>query len=196
MVNNEKMKPRDWLGLALLDNEWNIQTEIVVDVQSVVRGAQDFRLFVLGGDNRQTINEPSTVYLSSNDVLLPLRLIPPADKESTTTWTQLDVVFEPQPRQQQSSTTPTLQVWAAPKKTQCAPCAKARSCGKNFNFFATGDDALPRHHLWAEVWPSAPHLVRLVGDDSPCRRDQEPQQTHLTEDSPVASFAIPGCLGG
>lgn len=187
MINYEKVTPKDWLGLALLDAEWNIQAETIVDVQPALRGAQDFRLFVLGGDHRDT-TEPTTIYLNSNDVLLPLRLIvPSSNEEAATTWTKLVTVFEQQ-EQHQSLSTQQLQVWVAPKQTRCAPCAKPRSCGKNFHFFTAS--ASPRQ-LWVEVWPSSPHLVRLLGDESPCRRNQEPQEAYVTQDSPEPSFANP-----
>lgn len=184
MVSNEKVQPKDWLGLALLDAEWNMVSETVVNVQSVIRGAQDFRLFAIGGNDNETTDH-TTVYLNSNDVLLPLKLALPSSEETTNTWVQLTAVFDQQLKQ---SSSPQLPVWVAPKQTRCAPCGKPRSCGKNFHFFTS---AASPHQLWAEVWPSSPHVVRLLGDESPCRRDQEPQKTHLTENSPAASFVNP-----
>lgn len=184
MVNQEKVSPKDLLGLAFLDLEWNILAETVVNIQSVMRGAQDFRLFAPGSGSDATVGEQGDIYINSLDLLMPLRLVVPPrgsdDKDVImTTWTELDTVFE---EQQQQSTTPGLRVWVAPKRTRCAPCSKPRSCGKNFHFFGDQNNS----NLWAEVWPSAPHLIRRVSDDG-CHRKHEPEQ-YLTENAPYPSF--------
>ena len=168
MVNHTKVQPKDWLGLALMNADWQILADTVVDLASVLRGAQDFRLFLL-----QTQSDSEQIYISSNDALVPM-WFSPLGTVSRTSLTQLPVVFGgPDGR---------LEAWVAASSHDmlCAPCAKPRSCGKNFHFFTS------QNQLWAEVWPSAPHLIRSV--DSPCQRRNEPNQTYAAEESPMASF--------
>lgn len=214
MINgngNSNVKPKDWLGLALLDEDWQVLADVVVDLAAVVRGAQDFRLFLWNHHYRQDDNSDkndqkdasSQIYISSNDFLLPIWLSKPSADVPTT---PLPVVFPPRQQGSSSSTTAGFDVFVPTNVTaftQCAPCAKPRSCGKNFHFFVAHNDdddnlattsigkGRANHRrppqLWAEVWPSAPHIVRSV-DAPPCRRKNEPRQAYAAPDAPVASF--------
>eukprot|EP00977_Amphora_coffeiformis_P002343 scaffold437_cov159-Amphora_coffeaeformis.AAC.22 len=178
MVNYTKVQPKDWLGLALMNADWQILADAVFDLASVLRGAQDFRLFVLQTQSSDASLEQ--IYISSNDALVLLRLLPPVGTGGAS-WTQLPVVFG-------GGSGQPLGGWVAASSHDvlCAPCGKPRSCGKNFHFFTTTTMNQNQNQLWAEVWPSAPHLVRSV--DAPCQRRNEPNQTYAAEESPVASF--------
>jgi len=193
MVNHTRVQAKDWLGLALMDAEWQILTDAVFDLASIVKGAQDFRLFVLKTHDSSSSSSSTTttirdddehIYVSTNDVLVRMRLSPPTGDVS---WTQLPLVFdELGPRR---PTTTQLRAWVAASSHDmlCAPCGKPRSCGKNFHFFTTTTTGTTgQNRIWTEVWPSAPHLIRSV--DKPCRRQNEPNQTYAAEESPVPSF--------
>ena len=164
MINHANQPSKDLLGLAVLDAELQILADVVVDLTSVIRGAQDFRLFALG----TTIANNKQIYISSNDMLIPLWIIPDNTPKELT---KLPVMFEG-----------GLDAWVASSRLDvlCSPCAKMRSCGKNFQFFESNNK------LWSEVWPSSPHLIRSIY--SPCERKKEPTFSFSTGNAPAASF--------
>jgi hypothetical protein len=164
MVNYTTINAKDWLGLALLTENLEIIKDIVVDLKALLRGSQDFRLFLLDAVDSTTTAEQ--MYISSNDILVPLWLSVDETKKSTVT--QIPSIFGND-----------FDVYID-RTILCAPCGKTRMCGKNFHFFTS------QRQIWAEVWPSAPHLVRSVA--SPCQRRIEPRQTFSTEFSPKPSF--------
>ena len=149
--------PHNVLGLALLDNNLDMVAQTVVRVPGT---AEDFRLFVLH----------QQLYLSTVDQIAPIWLqeTPPLGTNATRLAPVWDASL-------------TLPVWIR-KFWSCAPCEKKRGfCGKNFNYFAAGQD-------WVEVWPSPPHQVRNVDLTTRCRRANEPQQTLTADDAPKPSF--------
>ena len=161
MMNYTNVHTKDWLGLAMLTANLEIITDVVVDLRAVLRGAQDFRLFLL-----DTAGDSEQIYIGSNDVLVPLWL--DLNDKKKTALTRIPSVFGD-----------GFEAWVDPT-ILCAPCGKPRMCGKNFHFFTS------QNQTWAEIWPTAPHLVRSV--DSPCRRKNEPNQSFSTEHSPEPSF--------
>lgn len=105
-----ELVPEDYLGLALLDEHLQVIKSVVVDVQSIIPEAEDFRLFVLDDQ----------VYLGTADVLTPLWL-----NESVPASVQVPNVFGTD-----------LGVYVH-SNVSCVPCQRIIPgiCGKNLNYF-------------------------------------------------------------
>jgi hypothetical protein len=176
LVNGTKPEAHDWLGLALLTADFHVVADVVVDLAAILHEAQDFRLFSLPATAESARNEvvgEEQMYISSNDVLLPLLLVRATEDAQDPGIRQVPSVFGSD-----------FAVFVAPmSQALCAPCGRQHSgpCGKNFHFFVS------QGQLWAEVWPSAPHIIRSV-EAAPCRRQLEPRQSFTSEVAPEVSF--------
>jgi hypothetical protein len=163
MMRGYKTPAIDWLGLALLDADLAIVKDTVVNMKAVgFAFAEDFRLFVLKGG----------LYIASLDQIAPIWLQNPP---VTPTRLTIPTVFD--------GTNP-FPVYIR-SFASCAPCSKRRGlCGKNFNFFINASGT-----ALAELWPSPPHVARVVDLDLACDRSQDPESTvdHSTPSRP--SFA-------
>jgi hypothetical protein len=180
MMRGIKTTPaQEWLGLALLDQDLNMLQDTVLDMRDTdfakQGGAEDYRLFVLPTSNRSL-----QLYVASNDMIAPIWIHDDAPADSHIVPTR---VFEPL----LSSSTTDLVVSMRPF-VSCAPCFKARRrglCGKNFNYFVNASG-----QVLAEVWPSAPHMARVVNLQERCQRQLEPEQTvDVNNASLLPSFA-------
>jgi hypothetical protein len=203
--NSNNNNNKDWLGLALLSAQLDILADGVVNVQEIPglggRSAQDFRLFVLPAATATTSNNNNNkdqsssssqqIYLSSNDVIVPLWVALPSPSSKSTPFalptnvhaTRIPHVFG------------TLEAWIRPF-VSCAPCHRGGGkqqrmamCGKNFNYFAPAagnaihsENAVENDNgtAFCEIWPSPPHLVRAINLTQPCQRQfqQELEQPH------------------
>ena len=169
--NNEtkSSRHRDYLGLALLQDDGRILQSVVVDLTKAgFPAAQDFRLFVLH----------QQLYISSYDLIAPLYLDNRAQKMSshslkTQSMQQIPIVFGD---------------WKAyvGRQPACAGCGRRNACGKNFNYIALPNS--PADTALVEVWPSAPHLLQSIHLTRPCRRMQEARQVFATPNDPIRSF--------
>ena len=165
-TQKSKQVGRDYLGLAVLDGNWRVRMDTVVDLKAAgFAGAQDFRLFVL---NQQ-------VYITSNDLIAPIWLttttttgtkhsasVPDAVKDN---YLIAPTVFD----DSISTSNSKLQVWVR-KQPSCAPCSRTRGfCGKNFNYFADPSNG----KVMVEIWPTGPHTVRRIDLNKSCERGLE-----------------------
>jgi hypothetical protein len=140
-----KPKSKDYLGLAVLNGQFEVIVDATVDLADAgFPGAQDYRLFELQGKT----------YITSNDLIAELTLT--IGDETIPEAKPASAVFTDRPS--------TFHVWVG-SNPACAPCGNSRTyCGKNFNYFATEQEVL------TEIWPSGPHTVRPIALHEPCKR--------------------------
>jgi len=145
---------RDYLGLAVMNDNFTILAEAVVDLKAAgFQQAEDFRLFRLG----------DYVYVSSYDLVAPIFLSNTEKHDHI----ELKAIF----------TSKGFDSAYIGRNIACAPCERTRACGKNINYFASAGKT------FAEIWPSPPHLVRGIDLTVPCDRVQKPL-THVDESPP------------
>jgi len=156
MMRGHRVPPKDWLGLALLDQNLRIRQDVVLDLKATaMKEAEDFRLFVLHNQ----------LYIATYDLIAPIWIPhyhPPERTDSYATMQRIPLVFGDM----------TVLISSTPA---CAPCEGSRGyCGKNLNYFE-GPSNYTSMAL-VEVWPSPPHTVRVIDLTVPCDRSLEPQE--------------------
>jgi len=163
MFNHQRPPAKNYLGVALIDANLSILTNVVVKLVGFA-AAEDYRVFVLHGQ----------LYVTSNDQIAPIWLN--LTNENRRDAVELPTVFG------NDKNDLTVFVRSFPS---CAPCERQRGfCGKNLNYFVSHTN-----QTVAEIWPSQPHLTRQVDLGSPCERKDEPI-THVDEQTTnLPSFA-------
>ena len=175
-------KSRDYLGLALLDNNLNVLEADVFDIKSSFPSGQDFRLFVLHDE----------LYVSSYDAIAPLAIMPMnlLSEPPPENHRKLPRAFEDSTDDRRRRRRRLLGAVLVRSYASCAPCGRPRGyCGKNFNYFTA--NAKPGK-AYVEIWPSPPHTVRVVDLHAPCQRDAAIDATTTFVDNaipPRPSFA-------
>lgn len=212
----KRFRAKDYLGLAIVtirrqdnrddisnrandnadsNNDWHVLADSVVDVSAWDATAQDFRLVVLD----------QQIYISSNDWITPLWLMPTKTDNITSSSPPLNSRVAPEVvLNNYSGATDTtnressfFQV-AMGQSPACASCGRPRGmCGKNINYFvgnvasfAFNSSKKITSHVYAEIWPTGPHMVRGVDLARPCQRKLEPIQTFI-EDHNNSRVVVP-----
>ena len=169
---DNKPPVQDYLALALLRADLSILQDVVVDIKAsgVFQSfAEDFRLFVLGGQ----------LFVASYDLITPLRI---------TTTTNTDIAQDGYTRLEPVYPGNTLAV-AIRQFPSCPVCHNRpnKRCGKNLNYFSnTASTTTTNPVALVELWPTSPHVVQSVNLQQSCR---EARQQTSEEGTDLQTFS-------
>jgi hypothetical protein len=155
------------VALVVLQKDFSIRKEVIVDVSSIFPKFQDPRLFVLQGQ----------LYLASYEYIVPFWLKdPPINLETRVLHDYWN-----------ASNNFVITVRTQPS------CCTSPTCrgGKNFNYFATA------HETWVETNPMQPRIVEHVDLHAPCSGERTtPPVAYYRDDQPPlpASFLTTDAL--